>query len=225
MPKNPLSPSFRKAVKRQGDSLDRAAITQSKRTRPTPTVATNKPKIEWLHPDKLQPDPNNSRKHSRQQIRKLERDIRKNGFINPILATQDNEVIAGHARLEAGKLAGLGEVPVIRLNFTKAEAKARNIWDNKSADLSQFDRGLLGLAMRELVDLDIDIEDTGFSVGETDLLIHDLFEAQSPDEEIPVALGPAITKALDVWGCGPHRIACADARNPASYRLLCFGVE
>ena len=222
MPKNLLSPSFRTAVKRHGDDLDQVALRQLKTTG-VPSVGTNRLKIEWLHPNALRPDPTNSRKHSRQQIRKIERDIRKNGFINPILATQDNEVIAGHARLEAAKLAGLIEVPVIRLSFTKAEAKARSIWDNKSTDLSQFDRSLLGLAIQELIDLDIDIEDTGFSVGEADLLIEELIAPHSADEEIPAPVGPAISKPLDAWICGIHRVVCGDARNPVSYRSLMDG--
>jgi hypothetical protein len=149
-------------VKIQGDTIDRASLSK----RPVPVNRGKPIEIEWVHPDAIRPNPNNPRKHSRQQIRKLERDIRKNGCINPILITQDGEVMAGHARLEASKLAGLTEVPVIRLSFTKAQAMARNIWDNKSSDLSQFDHGLLGLAMKELTDLDFNIEDTGFSVGD-----------------------------------------------------------
>ena len=224
MPKTLLSPSFRTAVKRHGDDLDQVALRQLK-TAGEPSGRTNRPKIEWLPSDTLRPDPTNSRKHSRQQIRKIERDIRKNGFINPILATQDNEVIAGHARLEASKLAGLTEVPVIRLTFTKAQAKARNIWDNKSTDLSQFDRPLLSLAMQELSDLDIDIEDTGFSVGEADLLIAEVFETHAADEEVAAVVGPAISKPLDAWNCGSHRIVCADAQDPASYALLMEGLK
>ena len=215
-------PPFRKAVKEHGDAVDQ---TRLKETRKPAAQQPSTIVLQWVHPASLRPDPTNPRKHSRQQIRKLERDIRKNGFINPILITQDCEVIAGHARLEASKLAGLTEVPVIRLSITKAEAKARNIWDNKSADLSQFDPGLLGLAMKELVDFDIDVEDTGFSVGEADLLIDGLFDLQSGDsgEELPESIGPAISKAGDLWFCGSNRIACADARDPASYKLLMDG--
>ena len=148
MSRIPRLPAQRKAVKIHGDTIDRASLSK----RPVP-VRRGKPiEMEWVHPDAIRPNPNNPRTHSGQQIRKLERDMRKNGFINPILITQDGEVMAGHARLEASKLAGLTEVPVIRLSFTKAQALARNLWDNKSSDLSHFDDGLLGLAMKELAE-------------------------------------------------------------------------
>jgi ParB/RepB/Spo0J family partition protein len=221
MSKIPRLPAQRKAVKIQGDTIDRASLSK----RPVPVNRGKPIEIEWVHPDAIRPNPNNPRKHSRQQIRKLERDIRKNGCINPILITQDGEVMAGHARLEASKLAGLTEVPVIRLSFTKAQAMARNIWDNKSSDLSQFDHGLLGLAMKELTDLDFNIEDTGFSVGESDLLIAGLLGSQldDADQEIPAPIGPAISQPGDVWILGAHRVACGDAQSPNSYSQLMDG--
>jgi DNA modification methylase len=223
MSKIPRLPAWRKAVKTHGDAIDRASVNPSKR--PAPIQQGTPIAIEWVHPDAIRPNPNNPRTHSGQQIRKLERDMRKNGFINPILITQDGEVMAGHARLDASKLAGLTEVPVIRLSFSKAQALARNIWDNKSSDLSQFDHGLLGSAMKELTDLNFNIEDTGFSVGESDLLIASLLGSQldDADQDIPTPIGPAISQPGDVWTLGAHRVACGDAQSPNSYLLLMDG--
>jgi DNA modification methylase len=187
--------------------------------------ATRPIAMEWVHPGELKPDPTNARKHSRQQIRKLARDIQENSFINPILITQDGDIVAGHARLEAARVAGLSEVPVIRLTLTKQEAKIRNIWDNKSSDLSHFDDHMLGLALQELVDFNIDIEDTGFSVGEADLLIEgvSVSHADPADDDIPATFGLTITKIGDIWRLGPHRIMCADAQSQTSYSLLMDG--
>jgi len=215
MSKIPRLPAWRKAVKIHGDAIDRASL--SKRGKPI--------EMEWVGPDAIRPNRNNPRQHSPQQIRKLERDIRRNGCINPLLITQDGELMAGHARLEASKLAGLTEVPVIRLGFTKAQALARNIWDNKSSDLSHFDDGLLGLAMKELTDLDFNIEDTGFSVGESDLLIASLLgsELDDADQDIPAPIGPAISQPGEVWILGTHRVARGDAQSPNSYALLMDG--
>jgi hypothetical protein len=223
MPKTNKSASFRKAVKIDGDALDRDSVRRS----PAKGSISHSVAIELVQPSELTPDPKNSRKHSRQQIRKLERDIRKNGFVNPILITQDGDIIAGHARLEAAKLAGLTEVPVIRLKMTKAEAKIRNIWDNKSSDLSHFDNGLLGLAMLELVNIDIDIEDTGFSVGECDILVQNQLSSVSDpaDDGVPLPSGPAIAKLGDLWTCGKHRILCGDAECAPTYAKLLSGAR
>jgi hypothetical protein len=213
-------PTFRKGVRDHGDAIDRISLGP---TNSAPPPLPKRPfEVDWINPSTLRPDPTNSRKHTRPQIRKLERDIRKNGFINPILVTQEGDVIAGHARLEAAKLAGLAEVPVIRLKLTKAEAKIRNIWDNRSSDLSRFDGGLLGQAMLELVNLDIDVEDTGFSVGECDILVQELLGSASgpADDDVPLPERRAISKTGDLWICGNHRFFCGDAERPGSYEAL-----
>jgi DNA modification methylase len=216
--------NYRRTVKAVGDTLDRAAL-KSPAFKERRKSARHELRIEWINPEALTPDPANPRRHSPQQIRKIAGDIRKNGFTNPILITQDGWVIAGHGRLEASKQAGLTEIPVIRLHLTKAQAKVRNLWDNRSSDLSHFDGQLLGLALQQLVDLNIDIEDTGFSVAESDLLIEGLSApgADSADDDIPATAGPAVTKPDDIWLVGGHRIICADAQSAASYARLMDG--
>lgn len=223
MAKSSLPCSFRKAVRASGDTFDRAAL-KAPAAKERRKSGGRELRIEWINPGALTPDPAN-RRHSPQQIRKIAADIRKNGFTNPILITQDDLVIAGHGRLEASKQAGLTEVPVIRLHLTKAQAKVRNLWDNRSSDLSDFDDQLLGLAMQQLVDLNIDIEDTGFSVAESDLLIEGLSlpVADPADDDIPAAAGPAITKPGDMWLMGVHHVICADAQSAPSYACLMDG--
>jgi DNA modification methylase len=221
MPKLNKIRTYRQAVNFLGDTLDRKALN-SPAAKAKRASERQRVRIEWINPEGLTPDPENPRHHSPQQIRKIANDIRKNGFTNPILITQDNLVIAGHGRLEASKQVGLSEIPVIRLHLTKAQAKVRNVWDNRSSDLSYFDDQLLGLAMQQLVDLNIDIEDTGFSVGESDLLIQSLTPPgdDTPDDDDPAPAGPAVTRSGDSWSLGDHRIVCADAQSGASYTLL-----
>lgn len=93
------------------------------------------------------------------------------GFDARVSKPHDNQIIAGHGRLEASKLAGLNSIPIIRLNISQAQSKALNIWDHRSSDLTRFDDKLLGLALEQVVSLDIDIADAGFSVAEADCLI------------------------------------------------------
>jgi DNA modification methylase len=220
MPKSVIASSLRKAVKTHGDTLDRKLLN-SPAAKAKAKSGPRALRIEWICPAALTADPGNPRKHSPQQIRKIAADIRKNGFTNPILITQGNLVIAGHARLEACRQVGLIAIPVIRLHMTEAEARVRNIWDNRSSDLSCFDDQLLGLAMQQLVDLNIDIEDTGYSVAESDLLIEGLsVHGADPADEVLAADGPAVTKSGDLWSLDHHRIVCADAQNGASYALL-----
>jgi len=178
-----------------------------------------------VNPQLLRPDPTNSRIHSPQQVRALARNIQKYGFTNPILVTSDNQVIAGHGRLAASKLAGLASVPIIRLSLSQAQAKALNIWDNRSSDLSHFDDKLLGEALQQVIDLKIDIEDTGFSVAEADRLIELSCgtEADPADDDVPAPSSSPVSRPGDIWQMGAHRLICADAQSSASHRRLMEG--
>jgi ParB-like chromosome segregation protein Spo0J len=171
MPKPAKNENYRKAVKRLGDPLDRTSLGQSRNRTKRKSKDLGPIRIEWTGPDSLKGDPKNPRLHSPQQIRALGRNIQKYGFTNPILVDPDDNVIAGHGRLEASKLISLPTVPIIRLNLSQAQSKALNLWDNRSSDLSHFDDKLLGLALQQVIELKIDIEDTGFSVAEADRVI------------------------------------------------------
>lgn len=64
------------------------------------------------------------------------------------------------------------------------------------------------------LDLDSNIELTGFSIAEIDSLIEGRAPEESgypKDEFLPdVGLGPVVTQLGDVWQLGPHRLICGD---------------
>jgi ParB-like chromosome segregation protein Spo0J len=64
----------------------------------------------------LHKDPKNARVHGQRQITLLGKNIRRFGFIVPVLIDDRNNVLAGHARLLAAERAGLSEVPTIELS-------------------------------------------------------------------------------------------------------------
>lgn len=73
------------------------------------------------------------------QLTKIQHSIEEFGFVNPILVDEHNEIIAGHARLEAARLAHLQQVPVIRLGHLSAsQKKVYRIADNKLAELGTW---------------------------------------------------------------------------------------
>ena len=88
--------------------------------------------LEWLAPGRLIPNPHNARTHSKKQLRAIAASIAKLGFNAPIIVDEANVVLAGHGRLEAAKLLGLNEVPVLRrLGLSPAQKRAYMIADNK----------------------------------------------------------------------------------------------
>lgn len=73
----------------------------------------------------LRPYPGNARTHSPKQIKQISRSIERFGFNNPVLVDDDDQIIAGHGRVEAAKLLNLKTVPTVRLShLSETEKKA-----------------------------------------------------------------------------------------------------
>src|SRR4051794_17239691 len=94
----------------------------------------------------LKPRAKNPRTHSKRQIEQIAESIRQFGFLNPILIESNTRVICGHDRLEAAKVAGLTEVPVVCMDdLSPAQIRAYVIADNKIAENAGWDKTLLAL--------------------------------------------------------------------------------
>ena len=118
----------------------------------------------------LRPYPKNARTHSKKQIRQIADSIKRFGFTNPVLISDDNEIIAGHGRVEAAKLVGMKNVPTVRLShLDAAQRRAYVLADNKLALNAGWDREVLAIELQALIDLDFGAEITGFSLAEIDL--------------------------------------------------------
>jgi ParB-like chromosome segregation protein Spo0J len=121
---------------------------------------------------RLGPCSRNARTHSKKQIRQIADSIRKFGFTNPVLIGDDDEIIAGHGRVEAAKLIGLQTVPAVRLShLDAAQRRAYVLADNKLALNAGWDREILAIELQALIELDFDVEFTGFSLAEVDLVL------------------------------------------------------
>jgi len=171
----------------------------------------------------------NARTHSDKQIAQIAASIGKFGFNNPVLVDSDNRIVAGHGRVEAAKRLGLMTVPTIQLDhLSNAERRAYVIADNRLAELAGWDRETLKIELQALADLDLDfdIEITGFDTAELDFLLDSDGEKTAPDpadEVPPVAPGPAITQPGDLWLLGEHRLLCGDARDRQAIHQLMAG--
>ncbi|WP_430397425.1 site-specific DNA-methyltransferase [Ferrovibrio sp.] len=168
----------------------------------------------------------NARKHSRRQIQQIAASIRQFGFVNPVLIDAEAQIIAGHGRVEAAKQLGLTSIPTIQIDhMTEAQRRAYIIADNRLAELAGWDRDLLALEFGELLNLELDfeIEVTGFATAEIDTLI-DGPVPPKPDkaDEIP-DLPPdykPVSQVGDLWLLGPHRLLCGNALESESYAQL-----
>jgi DNA modification methylase len=179
----------------------------------------------------LRPYPNNARTHSKKQLKQIAKSIEKFGFCNPVLIDDGNQIIAGHGRVAAAKLLGIDAVPTCRLShLSETDKRAYVLADNKIASAAGWDKELLAIELQGLLDLDLDLELTGFEMGEIDLLLEEAREAKSPsngpEDAVPqISPESAVTQSGDLWSMGEHALLCADARDQASYERLLGGAK
>jgi hypothetical protein len=156
---------------------------------------------------RLRPYPGNARVHSKKQIRQIADSIQRFGFTNPVLISDDGEIIAGHGRVEAAKVLGMKSVPTLRLShLDAAQRRAYVIADNKLALNAGWHRELLAIELQGLIDLEFDVEVTGFSLAEIDFVLDEAQEsAPDPDQPAENSTPPladamsAVTRCGDLW--------------------------
>ena len=184
---------------------------------------------EMMPVAQLTPAKGNPRTHSKKQIRQIANSIKRFGFNNPVLIGDDGGIIAGHGRVAAAKLLGMTDVPVRRLShLSQEEVRAYIIADNRLAEVADWDSEILAIELQALIDLDFDVELTGFEMGDIDIILDDAEEARREtadrEDEVPEpASNSAISRRGDLWLLGAHRLLCGDARDNTDYQRLLDG--
>ncbi len=116
----------------------------------TPKTGMSTLPIESITPNRYQP-----RKHfDSAKLTELADSIRENGIIQPLIVTKTEhsgyELIAGERRLQAAKLAGFTEVPVVIRSVSKKEQLQLAIIENiQREDLNPIEEALAYQALME----------------------------------------------------------------------------
>ena len=192
-------------------------------------MSTPASQVIELSIDLLKPYPRNARTHSKKQIRQIAASIERFGFTNPVLVSDRGEIIAGHGRVAAARLLGRKTVPTLSLShLSDAERRAYVLADNKLAMNAGWDKEILAIELQALVDLEFDVELTGFSLAEVDLAIDEANEASiegplEPEDAVPAVTGEPVTRMGDIWHLGRHRLLCGDTRDVAAMDQLMGG--
>jgi hypothetical protein len=107
---------------------------------------------------------------------------------------------------------------VIKLNhLTESQYSAFLIADNRLTEKSSWDERLRGEQLKVLseLELDFDLEITGFEMAEIDVLIDGLetINEPDPDDRLPAIETSAVSVNGDLWQLGKHRALrkCADS--------------
>lgn len=107
--------------------------------------------------------------------------LREFGYVDPIIINRDGTIIGGHQRAAVLRALGVEEADVIVLDLSKRDEKALNIALNKID--GQWDDDLLRAALSDFQQLDgLDIQATGYTPAEIDIVLNDLPEQAEPED-------------------------------------------
>ncbi|MDP9471729.1 MAG: hypothetical protein M3Q71_13880 [Chloroflexota bacterium] len=112
------------------------------------------------HPDgsvalgALQPDPRNARKHTERNVGTIVAAIREIGAARSVVVDETGVILAGNATVQATMKAGLSRVRVVeadgtelvavrRVNLTPAQKGRLALFDNRAAELAEWDTEVL----------------------------------------------------------------------------------
>lgn len=137
-----------------------------------PQAAAQSLRVEMRKLVELKPHPRNARKHSPEQIAQLAGVMRRFGWLNPALIDEDDYIIAGHARVQAGQSIGLIEGPTIRIvGLSDHEKRELMLADNRIALNSSWNVDTLRNELVQLRGDGADLEALGFQRAEIDKLM------------------------------------------------------
>ena len=88
--------------------------------------------IEEVPIDTLYPNPYNPNRQSVEEFGLLQRSIKEDGFTQPIIATQNGEIVDGEHRWRACRAIGLTTIAVVRVTMTPEQMRIATIRHNRA---------------------------------------------------------------------------------------------
>lgn len=122
------------------------------------------PDSGFIDPRKVKGYDRNARTHSPEQIEQLRASFHAFGWTNPLLLDEDDNLIAGHGRVQMALLEKIEAVPFRRVRGLSDEQKrALILADNQLAMNAGWDEELLAEELRRLAADDFDLGVIGFN--------------------------------------------------------------
>jgi DNA modification methylase len=187
--------------------------------------------VDQVPIDQLRPDPANPRRISDEELDALERSLRQFGFVQPVLARKEDQVvIGGHQRLVAARRLGLTTVPVTYLDLSIEQARLLNLALNRIG--GSWDEQLLARLLADL-QTSVDLSLSGFGEEEIRDLLRSLETREKKERPEDFDLDSALedatrtprTKPGDLWKLGGNLLLCGDATKGEDLERLLGGVQ
>ena len=112
----------------------------------------------------LKPDPNNARRHTSRNVGMIESALREIGAARSIVIDETTTVLAGNATIEAAAAAGIERVQIVdadgetiiavrRSGLTDEQKTKLALYDNRAAELADWDAEVLAQLADDGADL------------------------------------------------------------------------
>ncbi|CDI50097.1 DNA methylase N-4/N-6 [Clostridium tetani 12124569] len=167
-------------------------------------------------------NPRKKLKSGDKEFEKIKSSINEFGYVEPIIVNSDMTIIGGHQRVSVLKTLGYEDIDCIVIDIDKTKEKALNIALNKIT--GEWNKELLADLIKDLQEIDYDVEFTGFEPPEIDELFNELHPKGVKEDDFDEAPPEVpITKNGDIWLLGRHRLICGDSTKLETYEALMEG--
>lgn len=188
---------------------------------------------EITHISGLTPDPTNRRLHGTKNAGMMVNALHEVGFARSIVVDEAGVILAGNGIVEAAAEAGIERVQVVeadgetivavrRTGLTPEQKTRLALFDNRAAELAEWDLEQLTRDLAETPDLlaglwqEEELAELLAGVNTPPPTLNG-----DPDAVPPTA--PAICQPGDLWELGPHRLLCGDATKREEVERLMGG--
>jgi len=180
----------------------------------------------------LKSDHKNARKRTDRSAKLIAESLQRYGAARSIVIDEENRILAGNGTIEGAKAAGIKNVRVIETDGTEIIAVKRTgltedekiglaLADNRTSDLSDWDRDMLQqLSEEHDIAPWFDADDLAEILGTVEQLPA---EGLTDADDVPEAPNEPITKPGDLWILGNHRLLCGDSTDVLAVERLMDG--
>jgi DNA modification methylase len=170
----------------------------------------------------LKSDHKNARKRTDRSAKLIAESLQRFGAARSIVIDEENRILAGNGTIEGAKAAGIKNVRVIETDGTEIIAVKRTgltedekiglaLADNRTSDLSDWDKDMLQqLSEEHDIAPWFDADDLAEILGTVEQLPA---EGLTDADDVPDAPAEPITKPGDLWILGDHRLLCGDSTS------------
>jgi DNA modification methylase len=168
------------------------------------------------------------RKLTADQVTRVCKSLTRFGIVMPVIIDAKSNIIDGQIIVESARRLGLTQVPCVRIqHLSDKDLRLLRLTLNRLGETGEWDFEELSLELVDLGTMEIDLQVSGFTFEEVDILTSPALLPGAADEPaLPEVDTQHITSALgDLWQLGRHRLICGDSLAPQTFATLLDGAK